>query len=134
MRRSWAFAEGREVPGGGEMGSGLRAAAIAAMLAACGLPGTAAYAQLTITEDGNVTVGIAPAQANLTVTGVIEGFGTVPVGAIIDWYRPDGVNLQLPANFVYCDGSDILDKQSPFDGMKAPDLRHMFVRGAWSSL
>ncbi|KMY66073.1 hypothetical protein AAU61_19160 [Desulfocarbo indianensis] len=79
----------------------------------------------------------APAQAtdtitvrgDLNVTGSINGTGVVPVGGIIDWWRPSGSSLTIPANFKICDGSAVSDAASPFNGKNVPDLRQKFVRG-----
>lgn len=76
-------------------------------------------------------------EKNIYVDGAVHaeeiiGFGTVPVGAIIDYFPPPS-NNKLPDNFVICDGSEITVTGSPFDGQKSPDLRDMFARGAYNA-
>lgn len=53
---------------------------------------------------------------------------SVPIGAIIDWWRPDN-SLPLPDNFQICDGSLVDDIESPLNGYALPDLTQLFVRG-----
>ncbi|MCP4566884.1 MAG: hypothetical protein GY841_04805 [FCB group bacterium] len=53
---------------------------------------------------------------------------SVPVGAIIDWWRPDN-SLPLPDNFQICDGSLVDDIESPLNGHTLPDLTQLFVKG-----
>lgn len=69
--------------------------------------------------------------------GNVEFFGSVkgpsvcfvPIGAIIDWYRPEGVALGYPDNFVICDGSVVKDEESPFYKKNVPDLIDRFILG-----
>jgi hypothetical protein len=65
----------------------------------------------------------------IVAQGTIEGFGTVPIGAVLDWWVPQGSNLPLPSNFVICDGRMISDPQSPFNGKNAPNLVKRFTYG-----
>ncbi len=58
-----------------------------------------------------------------------SGGGNVPVGTVIDWWRPNNT-FAIPAGFQICDGSTVTDGQSPFQGLRLPDLRNKFVRGA----
>ncbi len=55
--------------------------------------------------------------------------GEVPLGAVIDWWRPDPT-FPVPDGFLIADGSRVADPKSPLDGMLLPDLRGKFVRGA----
>ena len=55
--------------------------------------------------------------------------GEVPLGAVIDWWRPDPT-FPVPDGFLIADGSRVADPKSPLDGMALPDLRAKFVRGA----
>jgi hypothetical protein len=80
----------------------------------------------------SVSCAGAVTAASVTATGVIQGFGTVPIGAILDWWGPTGSQVQLPANFVVCDGSVISDPQSPFNGQNAPNLVQKFILGVTS--
>lgn len=50
-----------------------------------------------------------------------------PVGGIIMF---SGKESDLPENWKICNGQVITDKDSPYYGNKAPDLRDLFVRGA----
>lgn len=52
----------------------------------------------------------------------------VPVGTIIDWYRPSA-STAVPTGWALCDGSLSLDPASPFYGAYLPDLRGKFTRG-----
>ena len=53
----------------------------------------------------------------------------VPVGAVIDWWRPNA-GFPVPTGFQICDGSMVVDAESPLNGETLPDLRIQFVRGA----
>ena len=55
--------------------------------------------------------------------------GEVPLGAVIDWWRPDPT-FPVPDGFLIADGSRVVDPKSPLDGMLLPDLRGKFVRGS----
>jgi hypothetical protein len=81
---------------------------------------------------GNVTIG-EPGEnshSRLTVHGPIEGYGTVPIGAVIDWWEPSHTQEGIPPNFAVCDGQIINDRESPYYGHDTPDLRGMFIYGA----
>lgn len=54
--------------------------------------------------------------------------GSPPIGAVIDWYRPNAQAV-VPDGWHVCDGSTISDAASPFNGLSVPDLRNVFVRG-----
>jgi hypothetical protein len=99
---------------------------LAFLIATIALP---ALAQVKITDTGNVEIGKSPGKSNLAVTGTISGYGTVPIGAIIDWWRPSGSALQLPDNFAICDGQTINDPDSPFNGQQVPNLQGQFIQG-----
>jgi hypothetical protein len=69
---------------------------------------------------------------NVVVGGKLEvqGFsGMVPVGGIVDWWRPSGSTLAVPENFKVCDGSVVSDSRSPFNGKNLPNLVDRFTRG-----
>ena len=78
----------------------------------------------TATVSGSLTVG------TISALGVINGFGTVPIGAILDWWMPVGSKVTPPANFAICDGSKISDPDSPFNGFNTPNLVQRFTYGA----
>jgi hypothetical protein len=62
----------------------------------------------------------------------VEILYAVPVGTVIAWYPlPDA---QLPPGFVYCDGEQISDAESAYNGLNAPDLINRFVLGAGDSV
>lgn len=64
-----------------------------------------------------------------SVPGAIRSYGGVPLGTIIDWWRPDA-GWSIPDGFQLCDGSAITDALSPFLGSHTPDLvgQQRFVR------
>ncbi len=55
--------------------------------------------------------------------------GRVPVGSVIDWYRPNDT-FPIPENYMIADGSTVTDPGSPLYNEALPDLRAKFVRGA----
>lgn len=59
------------------------------------------------------------------------GGGGVPVGTVIDWWRPNN-NFTVPTGFKICDGGTVSDNDSPLNGFNVPDLRNKFIRGAES--
>lgn len=54
--------------------------------------------------------------------------GDVPLGAVIDWWRPNGT-VDVPAGYQICNGSEITDPRSPLVGAFTPDLVGKLVRG-----
>jgi hypothetical protein len=78
----------------------------------------------------NITTSNSLTAKNISAQGVIDGFGTVPIGAVLDWWAPAGSNLIPPANFAICDGHKISDVASPFNGYNTPNLVQRFVYGA----
>src|SRR6266568_688978 len=59
--------------------------------------------------------------------------GDVPIGAVIDWWRPNAT-LPIPDGFLVADGRLVLDPRSPLRGAVLPDLRGRFVRGVQDTL
>lgn len=59
----------------------------------------------------------------------VRGGGAVPLGTVIDWWRPDD-SWPVPDGCAICDGTMLDDTASPFHGELLPDLRCKFVRGA----
>ena len=59
----------------------------------------------------------------------LEATYMVPIGTILDWWRPPGSSVLPPAGYQICDGSVINDSDSPYDGNNVPDLVNRFVRG-----
>jgi len=58
--------------------------------------------------------------------------GTVPIGGIVEWYRPTP-DTDVPDGWAVCDGSVVSDPDSPLDGQPTPDLVGRFVRGLGTS-
>jgi len=56
-------------------------------------------------------------------------YNSLPVGAVIDWWRPSDSTEPVPDGFAVCDGSVVSDTASPFNGKAVPDLTDTFVRG-----
>jgi hypothetical protein len=52
----------------------------------------------------------------------------VPVGAVIDWYRPRPTT-PVPLGFLICNGATVADPQSELNGTNVPDLTDKFVMG-----
>lgn len=64
------------------------------------------------------------------VTAIAAGAeppGRLPVGAIVAYW---GDPAALPVEWRLCDGSLVEDADSPLAGMRLPDLRRRFLRGA----
>ncbi|NIS62611.1 MAG: hypothetical protein GTO13_18475 [Proteobacteria bacterium] len=55
--------------------------------------------------------------------------GKVPIGGVIDWYRPNA-SFPIPNDYMVADGSTVTDPESPLFNESLPDLRSIFVRGA----
>lgn len=60
-----------------------------------------------------------------------NAFDGVPVGGVIDWWRPmdDDERFPIPAGFMICDGSLVVDPESPLNGYQLPDLNQRFIYG-----
>ena len=55
--------------------------------------------------------------------------GLVPIGGIVDWYRPDA-SFPVPNGYMIADGSTVSDSDSPLNNKTLPDLRSKFTKGA----
>ena len=67
-------------------------------------------------------------EADTIKASVIEGYGTVPVGTVVMWtgsVAPDGWKI--------CDGTSVLDAESPLNGTASPDLKGRFIVGIGKS-
>lgn len=53
---------------------------------------------------------------------------SVPIGTVLDWYRPD-TSFSLPSNFAICNGATITDPESPYYNKAVPNLLNRFIRG-----
>src|SRR5207247_10116598 len=63
--------------------------------------------------------------------------GFVLVGAIVAWYKSLTGTRRLPLEFVECNGQNLDDPESPYDGQDIPDLngatetgKQRFLRGS----
>jgi len=63
------------------------------------------------------------------LTGCLTTGGQVPIGGVVDWYRPDA-SFPVPEGYMVADGSTVTDPQSPLVNKVLPDLRAKFVQGA----
>lgn len=59
-------------------------------------------------------------------SNVLVGFGTTPIGGIIMW---SGAIANIPAGWKLCDGSTILDGNSPINNTATPNLKGRFIVG-----
>jgi hypothetical protein len=111
-----------------------------------GAPTTGGVQTLTILPTGDVGVGVAaPAQA-LVVAGSVQSmkdgfdFGdgvlqntaaiatTVPVGGIVEWWSGGG-KVQMPSQFMVCDGTVVSDPLSKLHGQATPNLLNVSIVG-----
>ena len=69
-----------------------------------------------------------PRQRFASVAYALNAADGVPVGAVIDWWRPNDTFL-IPDGYQICDGSEVKDPDSPLKGEKLPDLNGAFIRG-----
>jgi len=78
----------------------------------------------TLKVDAGIPLG-------MLATPVIQTL--VPIGAVIDWYRPSTA-VQVPLGFKICDGTAVPSGQHDFvghpGGFNLPDLRNVFILGA----
>jgi len=59
----------------------------------------------------------------------LDSFGQIPVGSIIDWWRPENSDLyKYPQGFEICDGHTVEDSQSVYHGKAVPNLIDKFIR------
>ena len=92
-----------------------------------------------LTIFGNVSIGdsttVAPinglfVKGNIVTdtlkSNVLVGFGTTPIGGIIMW---SGTIANIPAGWKLCDGSTILDGNSPINNTATPNLKGRFIVG-----
>ena len=72
---------------------------------------------------------ILPRQQVLGVPYALTSAGNVPIGGITMFF---GNQDELPANWKICNGQQVEDPESPFNGTSLPNLQGLFVRGAES--
>jgi len=58
-----------------------------------------------------------------------DSAGNIPIGTIIDWYRPTP-STPTPFGFEIADGRMVTDRDSPLRDTLLPDLRDKFIMGA----
>ena len=68
---------------------------------------------------GDLTVNTINGQAPGKMSAAASGGALVPVGGIIDWWRPDEATA-VPDGFQLCDGAMI--SEGPYKGEATPDL------------
>jgi Collagen triple helix repeat (20 copies) len=72
--------------------------------------------------------GLTGAQGQAGPQGPAGSASGVPVGTVIDWWRPDD-SFQVPTGFQICDGSVVSNPDSPLNGKTLPNLLNKFIRG-----
>jgi len=97
------------------------------------IDGAVSNAKIASGVDASKLIGTMGGSTSINTTGTVtatsfSGFGTVPIGAILDWWRPNS-SFSVPAGFKICDGSVISDAASPYNGTTSPNLLDKFVRG-----
>jgi hypothetical protein len=78
----------------------------------------------------------ANAAIPLAAEDAVIGRQYVPIGAVIDWWRPVDT-VSIPTGWAICDGSVVASGNHDFGtgaSITLPDLRNVFVLGANSSL
>lgn len=152
QERRVLFPNGGSVAGGTDDGYGVRFADTSLEIRSAGdiafFPGRAAPddpPKMLATSEGKLGIGVTVVGSALTVNGTIRATGglifpdgtvqnqavsDLPVGAVIDWWRPKGSgHVWSREGFQLCDGSEIVDPASPLRGQKTPNLNGCFVRG-----
>lgn len=86
--------------------------------------GTPRYLEIQVDSDPP----LSPLSQIGAVPLALSAPGTVPIGTVIDWWRP-GPNTPIPAGWAVCDGSPITDPLSDLVGELTPPLVGRFVRG-----
>lgn len=64
-----------------------------------------------------------------------QGYGIVPIGAILPWHKSLAGTPALPVGWVECNGQKLDDPQSPLHGQVIPNLNGpaLFIRGGATS-
>lgn len=93
------------------------------------IDGSARWIQVQV--DGDPP--LAPPTRIGAVPLAITAGGVVPVGGIVDWYRPS-TSTPIPSGWVVCDGATVNDPESPFNLQPVPNLVGRFVRGMTPAL
>ena len=93
-------------------------------------------AQVTLEKGGNVDIVMTKPSEKFDVPGTVKAKGFIvdgsqpPVGAILMYY---GYFLDLPLNWRLCDGTKVIDPDSPLRGINLPDMRGRFPRGEYET-
>lgn len=91
--------------------------------------GNARFIQVTVLRTaGDTPEQLTPLNQVGSVPFAIQAGGSVPIGAIVDWYRPSPT-LRVPAGWALCDGNNVNDTESPLHGLPTPNLTGRFTRG-----
>ena len=80
---------------------------------------------LSVNGTVRASEGLVFPDGTVQTTAVIE----IPVGTVVDWWRPAGAPEFDVEGFQICNGSTITDPESPFKGLTTPDLDGALVRG-----
>lgn len=80
---------------------------------------------VSVTVNG---VEMQPRQRFASVPYAFQAQNGVPVGTVIDWWRPDA-NTPLPDGYLVCDGQTVNDPQSPLNGKALPNLNNRVIYG-----
>jgi hypothetical protein len=81
-------------------------------------------------DDGLATLvtELSDVQADLADVSGGGALSGVPVGTVLDWYRPAAGTLP-PEGWALCDGQTVTDPRSPFVNTALPDCTGRFSRG-----
>lgn len=85
-------------------------------------------AWIAISVDGTALAGrqrLASAPYALRAREAANG---LPIGGVVPWWRPSAT-APIPDGFAVCDGSTLVDPESPLNGATLPDLTDRVVLG-----
>jgi len=82
------------------------------------------YLEIQVDTDPPLT----PTSRLGSVPYALNAGGGVPVGTIIEWYRPTP-STAIPDGWAVCDGSTVSDAASPMNGQPTPNLVGRFTSG-----
>lgn len=72
--------------------------------------------------------GVAFADAGSNVMTITATAAGVPLGVVVDWWRPNTTDA-VPTGYLVCDGGAVGTIGSIFDGQNTPNLTNKFRRG-----
>nr|VFJ49708.1 MAG: Concanavalin A-like lectin/glucanases superfamily protein [Candidatus Kentron sp. FW] len=91
-----------------------------------------------VKDDGKVGIGTESPMAKLDVRGDVAGWGIVPIGTVIDWWRPEA-SIPIPEGWHIANGYTFTQNDvdggkchSSLNGKTLPDMTNRFVRGLTS--